>query len=234
MTCPRCAAPLPPDSLFCNRCGTKTTPSEAPPPANSGRWLVIVAGAVLVTGVMGAVLASGSLDGYISALDNEKPYTPPPPAPSSGPAPQPASSPRPQSPPSSGPAAPLIPPNSTAFTVNLDSTPQGATITDQDGAAIGQTPTSVVLPTTTIVEFTLSGFSDTCRFELSSKLKNQTIKCTFRKPSPGGNPDSLKPTVTPPSSAPTPKKPANNDAAPNNKPPPSNPPKKKPSSNPTH
>jgi hypothetical protein len=226
MTCPRCTAPLPPNSLFCNRCGTKTNPNEAPANANSGRWLIIVAGAILVTGVMGSVLASGALDGYIFADENK------PKPPSSGTTPTPSSSPSTKSPPSTGPKVQPTPVDGAAFTINLDSNPQGATITEVDGTVIGQTPTSVVLPSTTIVEFTLGGFDDNCRFELSNKLKDQTVKCTFRKLSAGGNPDAIK-ANTPPSSGPSPKKPVNEDSLPIKKTPSSSPSKKKPSSNPS-
>ena len=230
MTCTRCAAPLPPNSLFCNRCGTKTSPNEAPPNANSGRWLIVVAGAILVTGVGGAVLASGALDSYIFAEENKIYSLEKPSAPSSGAAPTPSSSPSPKSPPNSGPKVQPSPPEATAFTINLDSNPQGATITETDGTAIGQTPTSVVLPATTIVEFTLDGFDDSCRFELSNKLKDQTVKCTFRKPSAGGNPDAIK-AIKAPASAPSQKKSTNDNTLP--KPPSSGPSKKKPASNPS-
>jgi hypothetical protein len=233
MTCPRCAAPLPPNSLFCNRCGNKMSPNEAPPSGNAARWVIVVAGAVLVTGVMGSLLASGALDGYLSELDDSKPYIVPstpekPLQPTSGAAAQPSSSPSTKSPPSSGPAPKANPtPTPTAFTVNLDSNPQGATVVELDGTAIGQTPTSVVLPATTIVEFSLNGFDDTCRFELSAKIKDQTIKCNFKKPSP--NQDSVKPVNTPPpSSAPSKKKEVNDESIPPvKKTPPSSAPAKK-------
>jgi hypothetical protein len=76
-------------------------------------------------------------------------------------------------------------------------------VQELDGTAIGQTPTSVVLPATTIVEFSIAGFDDTCRYELSSKLRDQTIKCNFKKPSAGANPDSKPPKEKPPASGPS-------------------------------
>lgn len=234
MVCSHCSSPLPPNSLFCNRCGAKLSAEPPPPSGGAGRWVVVVAGAVLFTGALGSVLASGVLDQYIAKLepddaglvsqDTPQPVSPQSAPPTSGKTATPASgtidSPPTSGPvgsqPSSGPAptentpgdpspTPNTPPPANAFTISLDSKPQGATVKDRDGVNLGQTPTSVVLPGDTIVELAHPDFEDTCRFALSSKLKDQTLKCSFRKPKPGAptNPESVTPPTKTPTSSPS-------------------------------
>jgi hypothetical protein len=202
MNCSRCKAAIPAQSTFCNHCGAKQFPDE--PQNNGGRWVVVVAGAVLATGVLSAVLASGALDGYLDAFD-KKPGSNAQ-VPTSGEAPVSGT---PSSSPASGatpkvevqPSSGKVTPSGSAFTIQLESDPPGATVKDLEGTAIGQTPATVILPATTIVEFSLGGYDDTCRYELSSKLRDQTVKCKFKKKS-AANPDSITPENTP-SSGPT-------------------------------
>lgn len=107
MKCPNCAASPPPGSAFCNSCGARLlrTPEGKP-----GKWIAVVAGAVLFTGVLGVVLASGVLDPVLlepneEAIARAKGSLPAGGGAASGPsAPPTAASAPSNSPPASGPA----------------------------------------------------------------------------------------------------------------------------------
>lgn len=74
MRCKKCGAELSDDSLFCNKCGSKTTPSALKSMDSKKKWILIssLAVAVIALGVMFSFLSSNPVGAFEKAISDNK------------------------------------------------------------------------------------------------------------------------------------------------------------------
>lgn len=74
MFCRKCNTELPEDSLFCNKCGSKTTPSALKDVGNKKKWILIssIVVVVIILGVTISLLNSSPVGAFEKAISNNK------------------------------------------------------------------------------------------------------------------------------------------------------------------